>query len=68
MDSTASDGTYASIDVTNGPSTLTIAGGETRMDALVVSGGNLTISGGSLNFYWPGHSPRGGGNNAHPVH
>lgn len=54
-DSTASDGTYASIDVTNGPATLTIAGGETRStDALVVSGGNLTISGGSLNLTGPG--------------
>lgn len=54
-DSTASAGTYAAIDVTNGPATLTIAGGETRRtDALVVSGGDLTISGGSLDLTGPG--------------
>ncbi|WP_295928226.1 PEP-CTERM sorting domain-containing protein [uncultured Akkermansia sp.] len=48
-------GTYASINVTNGPGALTIADGETRRtDAILLTGGNLTISGGSLNLSGPG--------------
>lgn len=54
-DSAAGVGTYASINVTNGPSTLTIADGETRRtDAILLSGGNMTVSGGSLNLTGPG--------------
>lgn len=48
-------GTYASVNVTNGPGALTIADGETRRtDAILVSGGDLSISGGSLNLSGPG--------------
>lgn len=48
-------GTYASINVTNGPGALTIADGETRRtDAILLTGGNLSISGGSLNLSGPG--------------
>lgn len=48
-------GTYASINVTNGPAALTIADGETRRtDAILLTGGNMTISGGSLNLSGPG--------------
>lgn len=43
-DSADGAGTYASINVTNGPGALTIADGETRhTDAILLTGGNLTI-------------------------
>lgn len=48
-------GTYASINVTNGPAALTIADDQTRStDAILLTGGNLSISGGSLNLSGPG--------------
>lgn len=48
-------GTYASINVTNGPAALTIADDQTRStDAILLAGGNLSISGGSLNLSGPG--------------
>lgn len=48
-------GTYASINVTNGPGALTIADGQTRRtDAILLTGGNLTISGGALDLSGPG--------------
>lgn len=54
-DSTEGAGTYASINVTNGPGNLTIAEGATRnTDAILLTGGNLSISGGSLNLSGPG--------------
>lgn len=47
-DSTTEAGTYASV---SGTGTLTIAEGETRTtDAVVLTGGNLEITGGSLNL------------------
>ena len=54
-DSADGAGTYASINVTNGPGALTIADGETRhTDAILLTGGNLTISGGTLSLSGPG--------------
>ena len=54
-DSADGAGTYASINVTNGPGALTIADGETRhTDAILLTGGNLSISGGGLNLSGPG--------------
>lgn len=54
-DAAAGAGTYASINVTNGPGALTIADGETRRtDAILLSGGNLAISGGALDLSGPG--------------
>lgn len=54
-DSADGSNTYASLNVTNGPGTLTIADGETRRtDAILLSGGDLTISGGALDMSGPG--------------
>ncbi len=54
-DSADGANTYASLNVTNGPGTLTIADGETRRtDAILLSGGDLTISGGALDLSGPG--------------
>lgn len=54
-DSADGAGTYASINVANGPGALTIADGETRRtDAILLTGGNLTISGGTLSLSGPG--------------
>ena len=54
-DSADGAGTYASINVTNGPGALTIADGETRhTDAILLTGGKLTNSGGTLSRAGPG--------------
>lgn len=54
-DSADGANTYASLNVTNGPGTLTIADGKTRRtDAILLSGGDLTISGGTLDLSGPG--------------
>lgn len=54
-DSSAQAGTYAEINITSGSADLSIGNGETRhTDAILLSGGNLTISGGTLNLSGPG--------------
>lgn len=54
-DSAEGAGTYASINVTSGPAALTIADGQTRStDAILLTGGNMTVSGGTLNLSGPG--------------